>query len=693
MISTPLLLNRLCFLLAFFTLYSSYLQAQLTLTAPHARQVFQRDLTNRANVPVAGLAPTGTVFVQARLIPLVAGQGTPTAWASLSLLTGSQLFSGVVSTTGGWYQLQVRARDNALVMLAQTTLNRVGVGEVFIIAGQSNALGVFEESATAADDRVSGIDSRQDDVQEQMLPVLFSHVSAGSNFAPSNPPYCWAALGDMLTARLNVPVLFLGAAQGGTNSNKWQQSAAGITGNGVSAGLSPYRRLGAALSHYAARTGVRAVLRHQGESDNLDSTATQTYFDNINYVIQTSRRQIGFGNLAWVMSRASYIRGTTRQAVINAQNNLISQVPGVWPGPLTDTFINASLRPDGLHFGGSAGLTTFANLWNQCLTDSLFQTTPAFLPATPALLTVGYTLPSPRRPGEVVLIPFVTDAPVQTGNLFRGQLVRTTDGTLIAESAPTTQNPLPLTLPVSLTTGNYRFRVVSGQPAISSPLGETFAVSSSAPVYTNPVTAAPPSFSGTTDAAVVRIGYKYDGPSHGFNTLVSSTTAVEVRLERIDGQSFADNTWRTATATTEFPDFNYTRLYLPQSLGVGGVEPEGRYRLSVRRAGTAGSGQWIELTFIDKRHTLYIGLDPAPTPPVVSDLYPCLDGVFVSVKAGSWADPSVWLCGTVPTARVVVNLRHILSIPAGYVARCGILRYDAGGRLELGSAARLNLGQ
>ena len=358
-------MNSFRFLLALFAFYSTHLQAQLTLTAPHARQVFQRDLTNHANVPVAGLAPAGTAFVQARLVPLVAGQGTPTAWGSLSLLTGSQAFAGVISTAGGWYQLQLRARDSTLVMLAQTTLNRVGVGEVFIIAGQSNALGVFEESANAADDRVSCIDSRQDDVQEQILSLLFSHVSAGTNLAPTNPPYIWAALGDMLTARLNVPVLFLGAAQGGTNSRHWQQSAAGITGNGVSYGLSPYRRLGAALWHYAARTGVRAVLWHQGESDNLDSTATQMYFDNIKYVIQTSRRQTGFSNLAWVMSRASYIQGNTRQAVINAQNNLIGQVPGVWPGPATDTFIDVGLRPDGLHFGGTAGLTTFTDLWNQ----------------------------------------------------------------------------------------------------------------------------------------------------------------------------------------------------------------------------------------------------------------------------------------------------------------------------------------
>jgi Carbohydrate esterase, sialic acid-specific acetylesterase len=686
--SLPLFMNKLpLYALLILFCFSGDLFAQLSLFAPHARQVFQRDLNNRASVPVAGVAPAGTTNVQARCIPLVAGQGTITDWANLSLSANSQVFSGTISVTGGWYQLQVRARNSAAVILSKTALNRVGVGEVFVIAGQSNAFGGFDESNNAADDRVLGIDSQQEDVAEQMLPLWFSRVSSRSKFAPSNWAYCWANLGDLLTARLNVPVLFLGSAMGGTSSSQWQQSAAGISGNGVTSGLSPYRRLGTALWHYAARTGLRAVLWHQGESDNIYNTPVQTYFDNINYVIQNSRRQIGFNGLAWVISRVSYINGTTNQTIINAQNNLIAQVPGLWPGPITDNFVGTTFRPDNIHFGGATGLSVIANLWNQSLTDSFFQTAPAFLPAPPALLTVGYTLPNVRRQGETMQIPFVTDAPANVATTFRAQLVRTADETLLAQSAPASQNPFLFTLPTSLPDGNYRFRLVSNEPTISSPLGETFTVRASASAYTNASAVAPPTLGGIPNEAIIRIGAKFDASTHGFNTLIYSTTAVDTRLDRIDGGTFADNVWHLAAPTSSFPDFNYTQQYLPISFAVGGVEPGARYRLSVRLTGTTGPGQWIDITFLDNRNTLYIGFEPAPTPPVI----PCDDGLFVTAKDGLWNDPAVWACGAVPTIGAMVNLKHRVTIPAGYVALGGTLRYDLGGGLVFGTAGWLKL--
>ncbi|MVM37400.1 hypothetical protein GO730_06800 [Spirosoma sp. HMF3257] len=84
------------------------------------------------------------------------------------------------------------------------------------MAGQSNAQGGVEKNVPAAvDDRVSCIDFFQrDQIDNQSFPFIFSHVSAGASVGPSNAPYLWGILGDSLTKRLNVPILFLGAAQG-----------------------------------------------------------------------------------------------------------------------------------------------------------------------------------------------------------------------------------------------------------------------------------------------------------------------------------------------------------------------------------------------------------------------------------------------------------------------------------------------
>lgn len=565
-------------------------------------------------MPVAGLAPAGTTRAEARLVPLTPGQGVATPWQSLTMLVGNAAFRGEVRATGGWYQLQVRAKAGFAV-LTQATVNRVGVGEVFVVAGQSNALGVFEVSYDATDDRVSCIDSRQDDPAEQMLGLPFSHAGAKTNFAPANPPHIWTMLGDSLTRRLNVPVLFLGAAQGGSSSFQWAQTAVGI-GPG---GLSPYRRLGVALRHYVARTGLRAVLWHQGESDNLASTSEQTYEANIGAVIQKAREQTGFANLPWVIARASYISNKIRPAVVQAQNDLIATVDDVWPGPITDTCVGPMMRPDGLHFGGLEGLTMLTQLWNQSLTDAFFGSAAPFQPDSSALLTTGYVMPLLHRPGDTILVPFVQEAPLLPGNTFRVQLAATANGTILAESPPTTgKNPIPLVLPTTLPTGAYRVRVRTSEPVFTSTWSEPFRVDVNTARVLSQTAPAPFVVGGQPDPAIQRIGYLYDAPAHGFDALVWANVAVEIRLERLDGGPFAETNWGSAATTTVFPSFTHSRKYPPQAMGVGGVEM-GRYRLSVRRQGSSGPGMWVEGTFIDKRHTVYIGNEPAPIPATLPD--------------------------------------------------------------------------
>ncbi len=540
--------------------------AQLTLSSPHARIVYQRNAQNQASVPVMGKASATATQIDARLIPLVAGQGVATRWQRLPILDGAGTFRGSVTATGGWYQLQVRAKTGATV-LAETTLNRVGVGEVFIVAGQSNALGTSEMSNDAVDDRVSCVDSRQDDAEEPMLPLLFSRISAGAMIGPANPPHIWATLGDRLAARLNVPVLFLGAAHGGTASAIWRQTAEG-TG---SAGLSPYRRVGVALLHYAARTGLRAVLWHQGESDNLNGSTTQQYLDNVWTIIRKSREQVGGYPLAWVVSRASYINGGSFPAVIQAQNDLIaneSAYPAVFAGPDTDSHVSLAVRPDGLHFSGPQGMALFTDLWDQSLTADFFRNAVPYLPTEPALLTTGYSLPLIRRPGETVLVPFVSNLTTPTVHV---QLLRASDGSVVTQTGSITQNPVPLALPAGLPDGRYRARVVALSPTLVGTAGEPFTVSASAPAFTNPPADGPFVVGGTPDPAIERIGYKYDRPAHGFNALVRATVPVEIRLQRLDGGSFSETHWSAPTLTTDFPDFAHQRYYAPVALATGGV--------------------------------------------------------------------------------------------------------------------------
>ncbi|GAB4030791.1 sialate O-acetylesterase [Spirosoma jeollabukense] len=585
--------------------------------------VFQRGLNNQAAILVTGTAPLTTSNVEARFVPLTTGQGSQTAWTSLGLISGSSAFRGQVTVAAGWYRLDVRAKSGSTV-LTQTQVNRVGVGEVFVVAGQSNVFGGFERVPNASEDRVSCVDLQQDSLSEQTLPLRFSHISYGTNIGPSQPPHIWGILGDRLVQRLNVPVLFLGAALGGSSSSQWNLSATGTIG--TTPNSSVYRRLGATLLHYILRTGARAVLWHQGESDR--GTPTTTYFNNIKNVIEKSRQQLGGNSLPWMMSRASYIDGLSDSNVIAAQNQLISAVPNVFPGPESDNITGTDNRPDYTHFKG-AGLYRFTDQWDQNLSTSFFQNAAPFLPNDPAaLITSGYTLPLTRRQGETIAVASVRSDAHDSDNQYVAQIVRVSDGATVYESGPSTDNPILVTIPTDLANGQYRLRTRSTHPVLLGTLGEPFNVQQSAtPSPAFAIFRLPTASGGTGDPVIQKWGYRYEAGTYGFYATVQASAPVEVRIERIDGGSFSDSGWNLVPPSNQSPDynsfgdFNYIRNYPPITAGLGGVSP-GLYRYSIRRQGDTGAGLWYELRFLDGRNIIYYPMEPiAPiTPPDLTSI-------------------------------------------------------------------------
>ncbi len=357
-------------------------------------------------MPVTGICPSSATRIEIRAEAIQSGQGISTGWLTADGSPKNGRFAGLVTLTGGWYRMYVRALTNAIV-ISETTVDRMGVGEVFIVAGQSNAAGGHTANPGASDDRVSVVDWYEDDLPEAHLPLTFSQAATNRRMAPFNPLHIWGMLGDRLVSRLNVPVLFLGSAYSGTSSEVWRISAQGQNPGGTPGPyLMPYRPISAALDHYVRRTGVRAILWHQGESDN-GYRGQQAYFDNVKVIIDKTRQQSGFARLPWVMSRVSYIGGRTDPAIIAGQNQLIQTVDQVWPGPETDGYTGIEDRFDGLHFGGN-GLNTLTNLWDKCLTTDFFNRSVAnTLPALPPTITTAVVVPIGSRAGQSISVASV----------------------------------------------------------------------------------------------------------------------------------------------------------------------------------------------------------------------------------------------------------------------------------------------
>ncbi|GAB3690802.1 hypothetical protein GCM10027592_08340 [Spirosoma flavus] len=62
-----------------------------------------------------------------------------------------------------------------------------------------------------------------------------------------------------------------------------------------------------------------------------------------------------------------------------------------------------------------------------------------------------------------------------------------------------------------------------------------------------------------------------------------------------------------------------------------------------------------------------------------------------TVKAGSWNDPTVWSCGSVPDATRKVQLLHVVNLPASYQAEAQRIKYETGSKLNVAAGAKLLL--
>jgi hypothetical protein len=370
-----------------FLLVPVITHAQIAVTFPLNRIVLQRNNANQTKMQIAGTYYQAVDKVEAKLTPV--NGGNLIDWTTIQQSPSGGAFAGALTVSGGWYTLEVRGSYQGNVV-ATDRVDRVGVGEVFVVAGQSNARGVPGTAIPdPSDERISIADGSnyEDGFPSNPQSPAFKRMTAGSNVLPNGPnSWYWGMVGEILTRRLNVPVLFYNAATDRTTVKNWRESSEGIRTQNrycTSCGEAgyypqgiPYDNLKNTLNYYCSLTGVRGVLWHQGEADDKSmQTTTASYVSDLTKVIAKSRSDFGYGRLSWMVSRVSYNSGTTWPATINAQNQVIASVSDVFPGPSTDGIDIPRVDPPyDVHFHGEA-LPTVAQAWGNSLTDAYFANT------------------------------------------------------------------------------------------------------------------------------------------------------------------------------------------------------------------------------------------------------------------------------------------------------------------------------
>lgn len=307
---------------------------------PPANTILQRNGDGVADLRFA-LAPGGPKTEVTLSRP---GQEPPLSRLTLGKGKTTGTFPKV---SGGLYDLCARPLDKAN---AAKDCRRVGVGEVFLVAGQSNAVSTdLSHKRHASQTGMVAVNDYHGDLDkvkpEEGKPVVDRLVFTGPE-AAITANVCWMRLGDMLAATCQVPVAFVNVARDATNSECW---------NPASGECWPL------FARTLAQGKYRAVLWHQGESDAMLNFSQEKSFENIKSLI-TASRKIAPG-IPWFVAHNSLKNETpyAQQPVRQAQAALVDQGLAC-AGPDTDVIRD---NPDwvGVADFGAEGLTRHGELW------------------------------------------------------------------------------------------------------------------------------------------------------------------------------------------------------------------------------------------------------------------------------------------------------------------------------------------
>jgi hypothetical protein len=299
-------------------------------------------------VTVRGVVGLRATRVEAARAHVEEGALPSERWQLLDAKPRWGSFQGTISLSPGWNNLYMRSWADGH---RQWRPVLVGVGEVFLVAGQSNAAGSANTLFLADHNVRTG--SLTPDGQISWGPGDDPQMAGTGGSV-------WPEVGRRLSAQLGVPVAFVNVAVGSTSIKDWNP-------DGPLA-----RRLLAALDALQPQA-VRAILWHQGESDG--GTATEDYLRGLSALIGSTAAHTGARPVRWMVSTVSFDGERSHPQLRAAQQQVCSSGLAD-PGPDTD-----SIGPEGrddtrVHFN-QAGTRRAAELWYQHLAATYFGSPPS----------------------------------------------------------------------------------------------------------------------------------------------------------------------------------------------------------------------------------------------------------------------------------------------------------------------------
>ena len=343
--------------------------AELELLSPRDYQVVQRATPDWGTLQIVGKlsenAPNG-VYLEARL-----SDGSEViAWKRLDArIAGRDVSASLEAPAGGWKKLEVRVASGS-AEFARAAVEHVGIGEVFVIAGQSNSANHGEQKLTPKTDRVVTWDGSKWQVAND------PQLGASGNKGSFIPPF-----GDLVVEKLHVPVGIVACGIGATSVREWLPRGSSFANPPTliqrveQAPSGEWTSKGEAFEMFVGRMkafgphGFRAVLWHQGESDANQKDPSRTlpgklYREYLERLIRESRSAVEW-EVPWFVAQVSYhIPGDEASPDIREAQASLWKDGVAFEGPDTDA-LKGDLRErngQGVHFS-EKGLRIHGERW------------------------------------------------------------------------------------------------------------------------------------------------------------------------------------------------------------------------------------------------------------------------------------------------------------------------------------------
>ncbi|MES2162977.1 MAG: sialate O-acetylesterase [Pseudomonadota bacterium] len=377
-------------------------------------EIFQRDMPqNLASIAIKLVAPPSAATYSYYSISLLGANNARESVLAEGAYTGASLLNFTLAPQAAFRKIRVSFYKTAsLVEGLRWDSPGLNAGEVFLVAGQSNAGNHGDTEGTPftaqlkhrAIDPVGGVSWQP--LQE---PVPYTTSSGGQYYGSP-----WGSFADDLGARLGVPVAVLDVAWGGSAVEYWDSSVTAATTkvfdpnrNNAPVVLFDRLKLGAGfLKHLTAtdgqlKCGFRAVLWHQGESNaerdfvadpNKPPPSRTWYAAKLKGVAQDFRNLTGCTQ-PWMVASATWLAPHVRvddhldpstkgaaeaeiragQRYLGGRAAVSATEPEFRAGPDTDLLIGddprapylapKAYRWDGIHMTRQ-GLTVHGQLWS-----------------------------------------------------------------------------------------------------------------------------------------------------------------------------------------------------------------------------------------------------------------------------------------------------------------------------------------